>query len=416
MVWHPCSQGPAQPGLCCSSPGSSPQHVAPVQARCHPSLWHTRCRPSLRRCPPDVALPAAGEALRVQQQRPISAQADGLVSGLPAGPLCPWPSPPMLLWYPKPLPGSARLCSHPASSLGRAGPSRVPTPGMGGCSGAGVKPGLGVPGRCMRPWSRQPAVVVAWDRQLMVVGNSTECIQYPLGKRVWCRFQRPAQTAGLLGPLPSLSWTPEAPSVLAAPQDGQRRLTLFCSSATISPARPRPARSRTAVKTPPVCAPGPCPPSPSLSTEGNPLPLGCESRASAGSHQSPRGWGRWPCRGPVPIPQGQGLPWVGGFRSLGSADPAPCCLSMERGGREPQPHGDGGSRGGSLRGIAGAGLALGRAGLHAEPFSSREPLAGSADLSWMRTPTWCPSWTGSGSCLAPPTSSCTRSQVRWWRG
>ncbi|XP_050751537.1 vacuolar protein sorting-associated protein 16 homolog isoform X2 [Gymnogyps californianus] len=31
---------------------------------------------------------------------------------------------------------------------------------------------------CMRPWSRQPAVVVAWDRQLMVVGNSTECIQY----------------------------------------------------------------------------------------------------------------------------------------------------------------------------------------------------------------------------------------------
>ncbi|XP_075564965.1 vacuolar protein sorting-associated protein 16 homolog isoform X2 [Pelecanus crispus] len=31
---------------------------------------------------------------------------------------------------------------------------------------------------CMRPRSRQRAVVVAWDRQLMVVGNSTECIQY----------------------------------------------------------------------------------------------------------------------------------------------------------------------------------------------------------------------------------------------
>ncbi|KAK4818572.1 hypothetical protein QYF61_014708 [Mycteria americana] len=30
---------------------------------------------------------------------------------------------------------------------------------------------------CMRPRSRQRAVVVAWDRQLMVVGNSTECIQ-----------------------------------------------------------------------------------------------------------------------------------------------------------------------------------------------------------------------------------------------
>ncbi|XP_074759768.1 vacuolar protein sorting-associated protein 16 homolog isoform X2 [Athene noctua] len=31
---------------------------------------------------------------------------------------------------------------------------------------------------CLRPRSRQRAVVVAWDRQLMVVGNSTECIQY----------------------------------------------------------------------------------------------------------------------------------------------------------------------------------------------------------------------------------------------
>ncbi|XP_059673773.1 vacuolar protein sorting-associated protein 16 homolog isoform X2 [Gavia stellata] len=31
---------------------------------------------------------------------------------------------------------------------------------------------------CMRPRSRQRAVVMAWDRQLMVAGNSTECIQY----------------------------------------------------------------------------------------------------------------------------------------------------------------------------------------------------------------------------------------------
>ncbi|XP_074003457.1 vacuolar protein sorting-associated protein 16 homolog isoform X2 [Numenius arquata] len=31
---------------------------------------------------------------------------------------------------------------------------------------------------CMRPRSRQRAVVVTWDRQLMVAGNSTECIQY----------------------------------------------------------------------------------------------------------------------------------------------------------------------------------------------------------------------------------------------
>ncbi|NXH79255.1 VPS16 protein, partial [Hydrobates tethys] len=51
---------------------------------------------------------------------------------------------------------------------------------------------------CMRPRSRQRAVVVAWDRQLMVAGNSTECIQYPLGKR--CHSRRPAQAVGLRGP------------------------------------------------------------------------------------------------------------------------------------------------------------------------------------------------------------------------
>ncbi|NXU25606.1 VPS16 protein, partial [Thalassarche chlororhynchos] len=44
---------------------------------------------------------------------------------------------------------------------------------------------------CMRPRSRQRAVVVAWDRQLMVAGNSTECIQYPLGKR--CDMPGPGQ-------------------------------------------------------------------------------------------------------------------------------------------------------------------------------------------------------------------------------
>ncbi|OXB69554.1 UNVERIFIED_CONTAM: hypothetical protein H355_003693 [Colinus virginianus] len=36
---------------------------------------------------------------------------------------------------------------------------------------------------CTRPRSRQRAVVVAWDRQLMVAGDSTECIRYPLGRR-----------------------------------------------------------------------------------------------------------------------------------------------------------------------------------------------------------------------------------------
>ncbi|NWS21878.1 VPS16 protein, partial [Pachyramphus minor] len=35
---------------------------------------------------------------------------------------------------------------------------------------------------CTRPRSRQRAVVVAWERQLMVVGNSSECIRYPLGR------------------------------------------------------------------------------------------------------------------------------------------------------------------------------------------------------------------------------------------
>ncbi|NXQ53767.1 VPS16 protein, partial [Anthoscopus minutus] len=34
---------------------------------------------------------------------------------------------------------------------------------------------------CTRPRSRQRAVVLAWERQLMVVGNSSECIRYPLG-------------------------------------------------------------------------------------------------------------------------------------------------------------------------------------------------------------------------------------------
>ncbi|NXC41608.1 VPS16 protein, partial [Penelope pileata] len=33
---------------------------------------------------------------------------------------------------------------------------------------------------CTRPRSRQRAVVVAWDRQLMVAGNSTECIRFVL--------------------------------------------------------------------------------------------------------------------------------------------------------------------------------------------------------------------------------------------
>lgn len=34
--------------------------------------------------------------------------------------------------------------------------------------------------RCTRPRSKQRAVVVAWDRRLLVAGNSKECIQYPL--------------------------------------------------------------------------------------------------------------------------------------------------------------------------------------------------------------------------------------------
>ncbi|NXO53950.1 VPS16 protein, partial [Aramus guarauna] len=53
---------------------------------------------------------------------------------------------------------------------------------------------------CMRPRSRQRAVVVAWDRQLMVVGNSTECIQYPLGKRG--AVPGPGQPPTYFSPLP----------------------------------------------------------------------------------------------------------------------------------------------------------------------------------------------------------------------
>lgn len=113
---------------------------------------------------------------------------------------------------------------------------------MGGCGWAGVKPELGLPGRCMRPRSRQRAVVVAWDRQLMVAGNSTECIQYPLGKRG--HFQRPAQTVGLrgppLGPLLSLSWCSRNTSGVSGPPrtEEAKLVPLLCSFVSISSAQP----------------------------------------------------------------------------------------------------------------------------------------------------------------------------------
>uniref|UniRef100_A0A8C3BT87 Vacuolar protein sorting-associated protein 16 homolog n=1 Tax=Cairina moschata TaxID=8855 RepID=A0A8C3BT87_CAIMO len=68
---------------------------------------------------------------------------------------------------------------------------------------------------CMRPRSRQRAVVMAWDRQLMVVGNSTECIQYPLGRRDWGRSRRPAQA-------PRAAAAPSSPGC-RCPQEAQRR-------------------------------------------------------------------------------------------------------------------------------------------------------------------------------------------------
>uniref|UniRef100_A0A8C3BTT5 Vacuolar protein sorting-associated protein 16 homolog n=1 Tax=Cairina moschata TaxID=8855 RepID=A0A8C3BTT5_CAIMO len=67
---------------------------------------------------------------------------------------------------------------------------------------------------CMRPRSRQRAVVMAWDRQLMVVGNSTECIQYPLGRRDWGRSRRPAQA-------PRAAAAPSSPGC-RCPQEAQR--------------------------------------------------------------------------------------------------------------------------------------------------------------------------------------------------
>uniref|UniRef100_A0A8C3C4X7 Vacuolar protein sorting-associated protein 16 homolog n=1 Tax=Cairina moschata TaxID=8855 RepID=A0A8C3C4X7_CAIMO len=53
-------------------------------------------------------------------------------------------------------------------------------PGAAAGLGAALPDPVGFPRRCMRPRSRQRAVVMAWDRQLMVVGNSTECIQFVL--------------------------------------------------------------------------------------------------------------------------------------------------------------------------------------------------------------------------------------------
>lgn len=39
--------------------------------------------------------------------------------------------------------------------------------------------------RCSRPRSKERAVVVAWERRLMVVGNAPESIQYPWTHPVW---------------------------------------------------------------------------------------------------------------------------------------------------------------------------------------------------------------------------------------
>ncbi|NXK73564.1 VPS16 protein, partial [Amazona guildingii] len=53
---------------------------------------------------------------------------------------------------------------------------------------------------CMRPRSRQRAVVVAWERQLLVAGSSSECIQYPL-RRGDGAVAKGHQTGGPWGPL-----------------------------------------------------------------------------------------------------------------------------------------------------------------------------------------------------------------------
>lgn len=147
------------------------------------------------------------------------------MSGVPAGPLCPQPCPA----------GTSSTLWHPCS-------------------------------RCTRPRSRQRAVVVAWDRQLMVAGNSTECIQYPLGKRDQCRFRRPAQTVGhhrlCLGHCCVCMGTgaPGAPLGVSNPLRQSQELDLVLSSLVL-PQSPLLSRPGPVQQQHPSCLPlSPCPP------------------------------------------------------------------------------------------------------------------------------------------------------------
>ncbi|KAI6069782.1 Vacuolar protein sorting-associated protein 16-like protein [Aix galericulata] len=126
-------------------------------------------------------------------------------------------------------PPKQMVCS--AATPGRVGPSLVSllqawglrgSPGAAAGLGAALPDPVGFPRRCMRPRSRQRAVVMAWDRQLMVVGNSTECIQYPLGRRGWGRSRWPAQAPwAAAAPAPSTA-APSSPGSLS----GEHRFVL----------------------------------------------------------------------------------------------------------------------------------------------------------------------------------------------
>lgn len=108
------------------------------------STWPSCMRDAICPCtaiPLTQLSPTAGEALRVQQQHPISAQADGLVSGLPAGLLCLWLCPPMLLWYTEPLQGSTWLCGHPLPPWGKQDPLTSPLQAWGAAAVLGLSQG-----------------------------------------------------------------------------------------------------------------------------------------------------------------------------------------------------------------------------------------------------------------------------------
>lgn len=62
--------------------------------------------------------------------------------------------------------------------------------------------------RCSRPRSKERAVVVAWERRLMVVGDAPESIQYPWRAACGGGRGKEEREGHLPGPISGCSWEP----------------------------------------------------------------------------------------------------------------------------------------------------------------------------------------------------------------